>query len=144
MTTPVFTAPHYRRLKIVTFTLGGTDFSCQLTNWSILNNTVDGTKTWSYCGNSSEFRTETDDDWALQVTFFSDWRSGGISEYLYVNTRAVAAFQLDHHPDIIGEHVRWTGSVVLKSPTVGGDLRAIESTSATLLILGFPTYARIG
>lgn len=144
MAVPTGTSVHYRRLKLVTFTLNGVDFSCQLNNWNIINNTVDGEKTFTYCGNPSEFRTETDDNWALQLKFFSDWRIGGISDFLIQHTREIAAFQLDHYPDIVGEHVRWTGNCVLKAPTVGGDIRTLEETSVTLLILGVPQYARVG
>jgi hypothetical protein len=154
MTAPIYyggpiTAPsgllvHTRRLKIVVFTLNGVDQSMQLNNWSILNNTVDGTKTWSYGGNLSEFRTESDNDYALQVKFFADWRAGGISDYLWNNSRAYAGFILDHMPDVVGEHVRWSGTCVIKAPTVGGDLRTIEETSITMLILGVPTFTRVG
>jgi hypothetical protein len=135
---------HYRRLKIITFTIAGVDYSCALNQWSMINNTVDGDKTFTYCGNPSEFRTETDDNWSLQVKFYADWRLNGISDYLIQNTRNVAAFQLDHHPDIVGEHVRWTGNVVLKAPSVGGDIRALEETTVSLLILGLPSYTRVG
>jgi hypothetical protein len=110
----------------------------------MINNTVDGTKTFTYSGNPSEFRSETDNDYSLQVKFFADWRVGGISEYLFLNSRAVATFSLDHLPDVVGEHVRWTGNCVLKAPTVGGDIRALEETSVTLLILGLPLFTRVG
>jgi hypothetical protein len=135
---------HTRRLKIITFTLNGIDYSCQLLNWNLMNNTVDGTKTFTYCGNPSEFRTETDNDWALQLRFYADWRLGGISDLLINNSRAVAAFVLDHMPDVVGEHVRWSGTCVLKAPTVGGDIRTLEETSVTLLVLGLPTFTRVG
>lgn len=136
-------AVHTRRLKIVTFTLAGVAYECQLNAWSMINNTVDGTKTFTYCPDS-EFRTETDNDWSLQLKFYADWRAGGISDYLMNNSRAVAAFVLDHMPDIVGEHVRWSGNCVIKAPSVGGDIRTLEETSVTLLVLGLPTYARIG
>jgi hypothetical protein len=144
MTAPLGTSVHYRRLKIVTFTLNGVDYSCQLNNWSMINNTVDGEKTFTYCGNPSEFRTETDDNYALQLKFYADWRLAGISNYLWNNARAVAGFVLDHMPDIVGEHVRWTGNCVIKAPTVGGDLRMLEETSVTLLVLGLPIFTRVG
>lgn len=144
MTTPTGTQVHYRRLKIVTFTLNGVDRSCQLNNWNMINNTVDGEKTFTYCGNPSEFRTETDDNYALQLKFYSDWRLAGIATYLWNNARAVASFQLDHLPDIVGEHVRWTGNCVIKAPTVGGDIRMLEETSVTLLVLGLPIFTRVG
>lgn len=135
---------HYRRLKLITFTLGGVDYSCALNAWQMINNTVDGDKMFTYCGNPSEFRTETDDNWALQLKFYADWRLGGVSDFLIQNTRNVSAFQLDHMPDIVGEHVRWNGNCVLKAPSVGGDIRALEETSVSLLILGIPTYTRVG
>jgi hypothetical protein len=143
MTTPTGVAVHQHRLKIVTFTLAGVDFSCQLNSWTLNNNTVDGVKTFTYCPDS-EFRTETDNDYSLTMKFYSDWRSGGISDYLWNNSRAIAAFVLDHHPDLVGEHVRWSGNCVIKAPTVGGDVRTTEETSQTLLILGLPIFARIG
>jgi hypothetical protein len=141
---PSGTEVHSRRLKLVTFTLNSVDYSCQLNNWNMMNNTVDGTKTFTYCGNPSEFRTETDNDYALQLKFFADWRLGGISDFLFNNSRAVATFVLDHLPDVVGEHVRWSGNCVLKAPTVGGDLRALEETSVTLLVLGLPLFTRVG
>lgn len=135
---------HYRRLKVITFTLAGISYECQLNSWQLANNTADGTKMFSFCQNSSEFRTETDNDYALQLKFFADWRPSGISTYLWNNARAVVAFQLDHLPDIVGEHVRWTGNCVLKAPTVGGDVRMIEETSVTLLVLGVPAFTAVG
>lgn len=142
MTAPVSTA-HSRRLKVVQFILSNVDFECQLESWTVTNNTPDGAKTFTYCP-SSEFRMETDDDYSLALKFFSDWRSGGISDFLVVNNKALALFQIDHHPDIVGEHVRWSGTCILKAPNVGGDARTTEETSVTLQIIGLPTYARIG
>jgi len=128
------------RLKVITFTLAAVSYGFQISSWMLNNNTVDGTKTFTYGGAASEFRTETDDDWQLSLKFYSDWRSGGLSDYLMQNTRAVAAFSLEHHPDIAGQHVTWAGNCVLKAPSVGGDVRTIEETSVNLLILGIPTY----
>jgi hypothetical protein len=143
MTTPTGVAVHQHRLKIVTFTLAGVDYSCQLNSWTLNNNTVDGVKTFTYCPDS-EFRTETDNDYSLTMKFYSDWRAGGISDYLWNNSRAIAGFVLDHHPDLVGEHIRWAGNCVIKAPTVGGDVRTTEETSQTLLILGLPIFSRIG
>ena len=132
------------RLKIIIFTLAGVDYSAQVNSCTLTNNTVDGVKTFTYGGAQSEFRTETDDDWQLSMKYYSDWRAGGISDYLMQNTRAVAGFQIDHHPDIVGQHVRWSGNCVLKATNVGGDVRMTEETSVNLLVLGIPTYARMG
>ncbi len=78
------------------------------------------------------------------MTFYSDWRSGGISDYLQENDEVQVSFQLDHHPDIVGEHVRWTGDVKIKAPTVGGDVRTTETTAVTLQCVGKPEYERVG
>lgn len=134
---------HNRKLKLIEFDLGGTNFECQIKTWNLPNNTDDGDKIYTFCPDGED-REETDPDYALELTFFSDWRSGGISDFLVENDGETAAFQLDHHPDIVGEHVRWTGSVKLKAPSVGGDARTTETQEVTLQCIGKPVYARIG
>jgi hypothetical protein len=134
---------HNRKLKTITFDLGGTAFQGQLSTWQMVNNTPDGAKIYTYAPDG-EAREETDPDYQLEMTFFADWRSGGISDYLTLNDGETAAFALDHHPDIVGEHVRWTGEVTLKAPNVGGDVRTSETTQVTLLCIGKPDYSRIG
>jgi hypothetical protein len=135
-----------RKLKFVTFTLSGTAFQCQLSDWTLENNSDDGDKRYTYCGppeSDGEFREETEPDFALTLKFFSDWRAGGISDFLWLNDDTDALFVLDHHPDIVGEHVRWSGTVRIKAPNVGGEARTTEVTECTLQIIGMPTYARI-
>lgn len=131
-----------RRLKYIQFTLAGVAFECQLESWTMTNNSVDGDKKFTYCPDG-EFREESDPDWALDLRFFSDWRSGGISDYLTLNDNVTVAFVLDHHADIVGEHVRWTGTLKVRAPSIGGDVRTTEQTSVTLPVIGAPTYARI-
>lgn len=140
MTTPVV---HQRRLKEVIFILDGISHQCQLDSWTVNNNTDDGTKTFTYCPDS-EFRTETNYDYSLALKFYADWRFGGISDLLWRNDRVVAAFQIDHYPTIIGEHVRWSGTCRIRTPNVGGDVMTTEQTSVTLPVFGKPVYARIG
>ena len=143
MTASLGSSVHTRRLKIITFTLSGISFECQISNWTMTNNTEDGAKTFTYCPDS-EFRTETDYNYSLALRAFADWRSNGFSDFLWTYDRTVANFVLDHHPDIVGEHVRWSGTVVLRAPTVGGDVRTIEESSATFPVIGKPEYLRIG
>lgn len=133
---------HNRRLKVITFTLAGVAFECQLASWTLTNNSADGEKMYTFCPDG-EFREESDDDWALDLRFFSDWRSGGISDYLQVNDKETVAFVIDHHPDIVGEHVRWSGNVAIRAPSVGGDARTTEQTQVTLQVIGTPVYTRI-
>lgn len=134
-----------RKLKVVTFRLGGIDYQCQLQKWNMKNNTQDGERFYTFCGadSSGEFREDAEPDYALELSFFSDWKTNGISDYLIVNDQLTVLFYLDHHPDILGEHVRWTGSCKIKAPDVGGEARTTEKSDCVLPILGKPTYARI-
>lgn len=136
-----------RRLKLITLTIGSSAFECQLNSWKLDPGTKDGDRKYTYCPDGM-FISETDDEPTLELKFFSDWRSAGISDYLWANENVVAAFVLDHHPEIVGEHVRWTGSVLIKPPPVGGDARDTEVTEITLQVVGTLgsglTYARIG
>lgn len=133
---------HSRKIKLVEFTLGGTAFQCQVQNWRVVNNTEDGERFYAQCPDG-EFFEEAEPDYALEITFFSDWRSNGVSDYLTQNDQETVAFQLDHHPDIAGEHVRWTGDCKIKAPTVGSDVRTTEMTEITLPCIGKPEYTRV-
>lgn len=138
---------HQTRLKIIQFTIGGNSFECQVNSWKLDPGTNDGDRQYTFCPDGV-FVEETDDEPTLELKFFSDWRSAGISDYLWANPNVVAAFVLDHHPDIVGEHVRWSGSVLVKPAPVGGDARDTEMTEITLQVIGTLgnglTYARIG
>lgn len=133
---------HNRKLKLITFSFGGTNFECQIRSWKLSNGTDDGDKIYTFCPDG-EAREEADPDYSLELGFFSDWRSGGISDYLVANDGTTVAFTLDHHPDIPAEHVRWSGSVKIKAPDVGGDARGTEMQEITLPIIGKPTYVRV-
>ncbi|MCW6008502.1 hypothetical protein K1W54_28755 [Micromonospora sp. CPCC 205371] len=132
---------HNRRIKQIEFTLAGVAFQCQVQNWNMANNTEDGEKLYAQCPDG-EFREDADPDYALELTFFSDWRSDGISDFLTAHDMEWVAFQLDHHPDIVGEHVRWTGEVKVRAPNAGGEARATEMTEVTLPVKGKPVYTR--
>jgi len=133
---------HQRRLKEVTFNVDGVEFQCQLSSWTLTNNTQEGETQYTYCPDGS-FVEDTDPQWVLDLRFYSDWRSAGISDFLWANAGETVAFILDHHPDIAGEHVRWTGNVKLRQPSVGGDVRTTEVTQVTLSVVGEPTYERV-
>lgn len=136
------TAPLSRKVKLIEFSIGLVAFECQVQTWNMANNTDDGERFYTQCPNG-EFREDAEPDYALELTFFSDWRSAGISDYLTVNDGLRVAFQLDHHPDIVGEHVRWSGFLKVKAPNVGGEARTTEMTEVTLQVEGKPTYSRI-
>jgi hypothetical protein len=133
---------HNRRLKLIEFTLGAAPFECQVKEWNFDPGVKDGEREYTFCP-GGEFITETDPEPTLELKFFADWRSGGISDYLTAHSGETAGFVLNHHPNIVGEHVRWTGDVVLKAPKVGGERRSTEMTEVTLLVVGVPTYERV-
>ncbi len=136
--------PHHRRLKTITLSIDTTQYECQVQSWQIVNNTDDGDKHYTFCPDG-EFREDADDDYALELTFFSDWRKPtGISHFLWTNDKQEVAFELHHHPDIPAEHVMWTGTVRIKAPNIGGEARTEEMTEVTLPIVGRPSYDASG
>jgi len=136
---------HNRKLKRITFTLGGNSFACQLQSWTMNNATEDGEKFYTFCDGDEdgEFREDAESDYSLELVFFADWKLNGISDYLTTNDQVTVAFVLDHHPDLAAEHVRWSGNCKLKAPSVGGEARTTEKTEITLPVIGKPTYTRV-
>lgn len=133
---------HHRKIKVIELRLGNTQFECQVQSWNMNNNTEDGDKLYAQCadGNDGEFRDDAEPDYSLDLTFYSDWRSAGISRFLTEHKSETATFKLDHHPDIPEEHVYWAGSLKLRAPNVGGDARTIEMTEVTLVVIGEPVF----
>lgn len=132
---------HQRKLKVINLTIGGTSFECQVSNWELQNNTPDGEKLYSYCPDGEDVE-EVDDDFALSLTLFADWRESGISDYLWSNNGQTAAFEIVHHPDTPAEEVQWTGNLKLKAPNVGGEIKTTETHTIVLQIIGTPVYGR--
>lgn len=133
---------HNRKLKIVTFTLAGVPFQCQLQSWKLNNNTPDGDRFYSYCADG-EFVEDGEPDYTFDLKFVADWTLSGVSDYLWTNNLQTVAYILDHLPDIPGEHVRFSGTAKIKAPTVGGDVRTTELTECTLKCIGLPVYTRL-
>ncbi|HEV7649389.1 MAG TPA: hypothetical protein VGP26_14645 [Actinophytocola sp.] len=134
---------HSRQLKLIEFTLGGTSFECQINSWTLDPGIPDGDIVYTFCPDGATVEDGTPEP-SLQFVFLSDWREDGISRYLTENSGSDAAFQLDHLPDIPAEHVRWTGTVRLKAPPVGGEARSGERTEITLQCIGDPTFVPVG
>lgn len=132
---------NHRRLKVITLDLDGDNYECQVKTWNVANNTGDGEQMYTFCP-TGVFRESADDDYALELTFFADWTTTGISDFLTANDGEDVTFQLDHHPDIVGEHVRWAGTVRVKAPSVGGDYGVTEESQVTLQCIGKPVYSR--
>lgn len=132
-------ATHNRRLKLIEFSIDGTQFECQVKSWKLDPGFEDGDRMYAFCPDGT-FVEETDPDPTLDLVFFADWRSTGVSRYLTKNTGQEADFVLDHHPDVPAEHVTWTGVVMLKAPPVGGEARETELTEITLQVVGTPVF----
>jgi hypothetical protein len=139
-------APHHRKLKILVLTIGLTDFQAQVRTGRVVNNSEDGEKMYTFGGpgEAGEFREDAEPNYALEMTLFADWRSGGLSDFLTANDGQIADFVFDHHPDIPEEHVRRTGKLKVRDPGMGGDARTTETQEVTLQIIDKPTYERVG
>lgn len=136
-------AANNRKLKLLYLDIGGNRFEAQLTNWQITNGTGDPDIHYTYAPDGA-FAEAADDSYQLELHFYADWRSAGVSDYLWANDGNTVNFTIDHLPDIVGEHVRWTGQVQIKAPSVGGEVRTTELTETTLGIVGKPVYTRVG
>lgn len=132
---------NHRKLKIITLDIGGSRFEAQCKSWKINNNSKPGSPVYTYAPDGA-FVDETDPDYSLSLAFFADWRSGGVSDFITQHDGETMTFQLDHLPDIPAEHVRWTGSLQITAPTVGGDARTTEESDVEYSIIGKPVYTR--
>ncbi|PWW50264.1 hypothetical protein [Actinokineospora spheciospongiae] len=134
---------HQRRIKMIQFTLESVAYECQVQSWKLDPGIEDGERQYTQCPDGT-FIEETDDDPSLELKFFSDFRSAGIDSYLWANRGRVVDFQLDHHPEITGEHVRWSGTLIVKPGPAGGEARATETTEVTMQIVTLNEMERIG
>lgn len=135
---------HHRKLKQIQFAIGTINFECQVQTWNLDPGVGEGERMYAQCP-QGEFIEEPTPEGTLELTFYADYRSDGISDFLWKNSGTTADFTLDHHPDIPEEHVQWTGRVRLAAPPTGGDARTTETTEVTLQILGDVTdgYGRV-
>jgi hypothetical protein len=150
---------HSRRLKFLQLSVGELDspdesdeiaFQCQVESWNVVNNTPDGDKRFGFCYDpeqtdaenalDGEFREEAEPDYQLTAKLFADWRNNGISTYAWNHNGETVNFRLDHHPNIVGEHVAWAGRLKIKAPGVGGDARTTEMSEIAWVIIGEPTF----
>lgn len=132
---------HQRRLKLITLTLGTTSVECQLNSWNLDPGVNDGDRQYTYCPDGV-FVEETDDEPTLELKLFADWRADQVSDFLWSNPNTVVEFELNHHPDVATEHVRWTGHLLIKPPPVGGDARTTEMSEVTLQVQDY-VYERV-
>lgn len=140
--------PHQRRLKTITLTLDGVEVSGQIKTWKFDPGFTLGDQQFTFAtageGHNSFFE-ETDPKPTLQLGFYDDWRSGGISDLLWSTApNTVADFTLQHHPDVTAEHITITGSLVVLPHPIGGDVRTTEVGDQTFGVLAGYTYDHPG
>jgi hypothetical protein len=131
---------HQRRLKVALIAVGGSNFECQIKNWSLDPGEQDGDRQYTFCPDG-EFVEETDPEPTLELEFFADWRSNGISDYLWEHRGEEADVSITNHPDLPAETTLFSGTVRLKAPPVGGEARSTEMQTVTLLVTNL-NYAR--
>lgn len=135
-------AIHTKRVKTIEFTIGATSFECQVNTWNLDPGIEDGDRLYSQCP-EGEAIEETDPESTLECKFFADWRSNGISAFLWENLGETMDFELNHHPGVPGEHVKWTGQLYIKPGPAGGEARTTEFTEVTFQCVGLPKFERV-
>lgn len=133
----------HTKLKEILFDLGGDNFEIQLSDWTLNNDTDDPEIFFTYGGDDESFAEEAEPAWSLDLKFYADWRSDGISDFLTAHDGETVAFTITHHPGVAGEAHERSGSVLIKAPSVGGEVRSTEITETTLAVIGKPTYTRL-
>jgi hypothetical protein len=63
------------------------------------------------------------------------------SDYLWSHRGETVTFQITHHPDIPAEAKVFSGQLLIKGPSVGGDVRTTEQSEVTFPIVGDIVYA---
>lgn len=133
---------HATTLKYVSIVIGGNEFRAQIRTWNLVDNTDDPDSIFTYGPDGqNEDTEEATPSWALELTFYSDWRTPtGLNHYLWSNHGQVAAFTIGHNLGVDGSDPEFTGEVKLKRTSVGGDVRTKEVTELTLPLVGEPDY----
>lgn len=134
---------HNRKIRNSQLLLDGQAFHSQCSNF-VLDTGQGDAEQFHTIDPDSSFAEEAEAEPKLTLTLYSDWRSTGVTAWLWAHRGETLPFQLDHHVDIVGEHVRFSGSVQIKAPTVGGDARATETSEVEMTVVGDIDYERIG
>lgn len=132
---------HKRRLQAV-FTLGGNSFECQISDYTVDPGVQDGERIYTLCPDGVSIE-DTDNEPTLRVMFYEDFRSGGISDYLYLNSGARQAAELRINPDRADEYVGFSGTVIVRPYPVGGVARETQTGEVTFQVVDDDyTYTR--
>ena len=128
---------HNRKLSVLVLDLGGNEFQIQCRKAEIINNTDDSEFFPTYAPDGG-FIEAADAAFALDLEFYSDWRSNGVSRWLWEHDGETVPYSVTHHPDIPAETVIFTGECQIKAPNVGGEIRTTEVTACVLVCSGKP------
>lgn len=126
---------NHHKLKTIKFSLDGNSFECQIQTWTLNPGLEEGERMYAFCPDG-EFFEEPTPEGTLEVTFYADWRSGGVNDFLTLNSGQIADFVLEHMPNDPDQHVQWTGKLRLYAPPAGGEARATETTEMTFQLVG--------
>lgn len=138
---------HNRRLDYITLDIEGVQYECQIEEWKLNPPQNIGDKGYTFCPDG-EYREQVDpDDWTLDLTWLTDWRTGGLDRVMWAaGTSAPDTpldFELVNHPTVTGEAVSWVGQIYPRCPPAGGKARETEKTAMTFIGVGdipTPTY----
>lgn len=133
----------HQKLKKILFDLDGNEFQVQLKNWKLNNDTDDPEILHTFGGEEESFAEDADPSWSLDLELYADWTVNGVSDFLTSHDGETLPFEITHHVGLVGwEHQR-SGSVLIKAPSVGGEVRDTEVTEITLAVIGKPSYTRL-
>lgn len=135
---------HNRKIKLSELELDGVDYAAQCTTILLVNNTPDPEVRHTHGGAAASFSEESDPDWTLQLNFYNDYRSAGITRYLLMHDGEEVDFTHGHLADIVGEHIRGTGRVQIKAASFGGEARQTDAGDSNLRVVGKPTFTPVG
>jgi len=122
-------------------TIGATSFQDQVTDWRLENGAGEGDRTPTYSP-EGEVVEDAEPEYTLNISFFHDWRVGGISDFLQVNRGQEAAFVAVQHADLAELTHHYSGTLKLKAPPAGGAAGENDAAEVELTVIGRPTYTR--
>lgn len=124
-----------RKLTHIILDIGGNEFQAQLQSWNLNDNTDDPETNFVF-EPGEEFVEQPDPSYTLDCTFYADWRTAGVSKWMWQHRGESVPFTLTHHPDIPAEATVFSGTLLVKAPSVGGDIRTTEQSTVTFPVVG--------
>jgi|SRR5215217_1126943 len=126
------------RNKNISFTLDGTSVDCQVQSYTFDPGIDDGDVLYSYCSSGAN-RTvqEVDDNPTLDVTFYADFHTTGVSRFLWEHKGEDVDFELVHLNDKADQKFTVTGVLRARPGPLGGDVRDNDMTETTFQVISY-------